>query len=218
MADDFLRRLRRFEKRFFPRYRREYKRLVEDGQSPSTLFIGCSDSRLVPYLLTGAGPGELFLVRNVGSLIPPWDASHGFHGTTAAIEYAVLKLNVREVIVCGHSHCGAVKAMYERPIAEAPHMNRWLDLGRDAVLPLPVSEDVLRRTEQRLIVLQLERLLGYPMVAARVQAGQLFLHGWYYVIEEGKVLVLDAESGRFVAADAAPADPGDDHPGRFQLQ
>ena len=110
--DELLDRLRRFETRFFPRYRREYRRLVEEGQHPSTLFIGCSDSRLVPYLLTGAGPGELFLVRNVGNLIPPWDASHGFHGTTAAIEFAVLKLGVRDIVVCGHSHCGAVKAMY----------------------------------------------------------------------------------------------------------
>ncbi|MBK7793195.1 MAG: carbonic anhydrase [Betaproteobacteria bacterium] len=216
--DDLLDRLRRFETRFFPRYRREYRRLVEEGQHPSTLFIGCSDSRLVPYLLTGAGPGELFLVRNVGNLIPPWDASHGFHGTTAAIEFAVLKLGVRDIVVCGHSHCGAVKAMYEDPIPEAPHMNRWLDLGRDAVLPVVPGEDALRRTEQRLVVLQLERLLGYPMVAARVQEGTLFLHGWYYLIEDGKVLVLDAQSGSFVAADPESGPPGDDPPARYQLQ
>ena len=218
MADDFLRRLRRFETRFFPRYRREYRRLVDEGQHPTTLFIGCSDSRLVPYLLTGTGPGELFLVRNVGNLIPPWDASHGIHGTTAAIEYAVLKLAVHDIIVCGHSHCGAVKAMYEDPIPEAPHINRWLDLGRDAVLPVVPTEEALRRTEQRLVVLQLERLLGYPMVAARVQAGELFLHGWYYLIEEGKVLVLDAQSGTFVPADADPGKPDDEPPEVFQLQ
>lgn len=218
MSDDFLRRLRRFETRFFPRFRREYQRMVEEGQRPSTLFIGCSDSRLVPYLLTGAGPGELFLVRNVGNLIPPWDASHGIHGTTAAIEYAVLKLAVRDIIVCGHSHCGAVKAMYEDPIPEAPHLNHWLELGRDAVLPVVPTEEALRRTEQRLVVLQLERLLDYPMVASRVQDGKLFLHGWYYLIEEGKVLVLNTETGVFEAADPESGNASDDPPAQFQLQ
>lgn len=218
MSDEFLRRLRRFETRFFPRFRREYQRMVDEGQRPSTLFIGCSDSRLVPYLLTGAGPGELFLVRNVGNLIPPWDASHGYHGTTAAIEFAVLKLGVRDIVVCGHSHCGAVKAMYEDPIPDAPHMNRWLELGRDAVLPVVPTEEALRRTEQRLVVLQLERLLGYPMVASRVQEGRLFLHGWYYQIEEGRVLVLDAQTGTFEAADPESGNSSEDPPAQFQLQ
>lgn len=218
MTDDFLHRLRRFETRFFPRYRREYRRLVDEGQRPTTLFIGCSDSRVVPHLLTGAGPGELFLVRNVGNLVPPWDASRGFHGTTAAIEFAVLKLGVRDIVVCGHSDCGAVKAMYEDPIPEAPHLDRWLDLGRDAVLPVVPGPEALRRTEQRLVVLQLERLLGYPMVAARVERGELFLHGWHYLIGEGRVLVLDAASGAFVAADPDAGAPVADPPERFQLQ
>jgi carbonic anhydrase len=219
MADDFVNRLKRFQTRFFPRYRREYRQLVEEGQHPSTLFIGCSDSRLVPYLLTGSGPGELFIVRNVGNLIPPYDASHGYHGTTAAIEYAVLRLGVHDIVVCGHSHCGAVEALYADPVPEAPHMNRWLDLGRDAVLPVTVSDDALRRTEQRSIALQLERLIGYPMVRSRVERGELFLHGWYYVIEEGRVLVLDVEKGAFVATDIAPPEGDAGHgPTVYQLQ
>jgi carbonic anhydrase len=219
MADDLASRLKRFQTRFFPRYRREYRKLVEQGQHPSTLFIGCSDSRLVPYLLTGSGPGELFIVRNVGNLIPPYDASHGYHGTTAAIEYAVLRLGVHDIVVCGHSHCGAIEALYADPVPEAPHMNRWLELGRDAALPVAASEDVLRRTERRSIALQLERLLGYPMVAQRVERGQLFLHGWYYVIEEGRVLVLDVETGTFVPTDIAPPDDDSGHgPTVYQLQ
>jgi len=219
MADDFVNRLKRFQTRYFPRYRREYRQLVEEGQHPSTLFIGCSDSRLVPYLLTGSGPGELFIVRNVGNLIPPYDASHGYHGTTAAIEYAVLRLGVHDIVVCGHSHCGAVEALYADPVPEAPHMNRWLDLGRAAVMPVAVSDDVLRRTEQRSIALQLERLMGYPMVAARVERGELFLHGWYYVIEDGRVLVLDVEKEAFVATDIAPPEGADgQEPTVYQLQ
>ncbi|MBP7960142.1 MAG: carbonic anhydrase, partial [Acidovorax sp.] len=136
MPDELLDRLRRFHDDAFPQYRQQFQDLVDEGQHPTTLFIGCSDSRLVPYLLTGAGPGELFLVRNVGAFIPPYDGSHGHHGTTAAIEFAVLNLKVQRIIVCGHSHCGAIKAMYGEVSPEAPNLERWLDLGREALLPV----------------------------------------------------------------------------------
>ena len=102
--DELLERLQHFHHNAFPQYRAQFQALVQDGQHPTTLFIGCSDSRLLPYLLTGAGPGELFLVRNVGAFVPPYDGSHGHHGTTAAIEYATLTLNVQRIVVCGHSH------------------------------------------------------------------------------------------------------------------
>jgi carbonic anhydrase len=196
--DDILRRLRRFSTKYFPRFRSEFRELVEEGQHPTVLFIGCCDSRVVPYLLMDCGPGELFIVRNVGNLVPPHDASLGYHGTGAAIEFGVLRLSVRHIVVCGHSHCGAIRALYDDPGAQTPHINHWLDLARDAALPVTVSEAALRRTEQRSVVLQLERLMGYPMVAERVARGELFLHGWHYLIEDGCVLTLDVDSGRFV--------------------
>jgi carbonic anhydrase len=203
MSDDIFRRLRRFHTRYFPRLRKQFRNLVDEGQHPTVLFIGCCDSRIVPYLLMDSGPGELFIVRNVGSFVPPFDASHGYHGTAAAIEFAVLNLGVREIIVCGHSHCGAIRALYTELPAEALHMTKWLELGRDAVLPVTLSEEALRRTEQRSVALQLERLMDYPMVRRRVEAGDLYLRGWHYLIEEGKVLVLDVESGHFEPFDAA---------------
>lgn len=196
--DDLLARLARFERNFFPRYEKTYRRLVDEGQQPKTLFIGCSDSRIVPYALMDCGPGELFIARNVGNLVPPWDMSAGFHGTAAAIEFAVLQLQVHNIIVCGHSHCGAIRGLYAPPPAEAHHLLAWLELARDAAVPAPESPQVLRRVEQRSILLQLERLLSYPMVAQRVRDGELFLHGWYSVIEDGRVLVLDTEAGAFV--------------------
>src|SRR5574343_1685063 len=113
MPDELLDRLRRFHNDAFPQYREQFQTLVDEGQHPTTLFIGCSDSRLVPYLLTGAGPGELFMVRNVGALVPPYDGSQGLHGTMAAVEFAVLALKVSHIIVCGQSHCGAIRAVYE---------------------------------------------------------------------------------------------------------
>lgn len=201
--DELLQRLQHFHHNAFPQYREQFQALVDQGQHPTTLFIGCSDSRLLPYLLTGAGPGELFLVRNVGAFVPPYDGSHGHHGTAAAIEFAVLSLAVQRIVVCGHSHCGAIKALYGETPAEAQNLHRWLDLGRDAVLPLPPGADVLRRTEQRAVVLQLERLMDYPMVRRRAQQGSLALHGWHYVIEDGEVHVLDVQSGSFIAASCA---------------
>ena len=201
--DELLQRLRRFHLDEYPQYRERFQALVDDGQHPTTLFIGCSDSRLVPYLLTGAQPGELFLVRNVGAFVPPYDGSHGHHGTAAAIEFAVLSLNVSRIVVCGHSHCGAIKALYGEVSPEAQNLRRWLDLGREAMLPVQPGPDALRRTEQRAVVLQLERLMNYPMVRARVEAGTITLHGWHYVIEEGEVHVFDVRTGGFVAASQA---------------
>jgi len=197
--DNFTRRLRRFRNRYFPRFRQQFRTLVDLGQQPTTLFIGCSDSRVVPYLLTDTGPGELFIVRNVGAFVPPYDASLGHHGTAAGIEYAVVQLGVQSIVVCGHTHCGAIRALYEDLPEDARHLREWLKLGRDATLPVTASPEALYRTEQRSIVLQLERLMDYPMVARRVEAGALFLHGWHYVIEEGKVLVLDVAQGLFVS-------------------
>ncbi|HET6788299.1 MAG TPA: carbonic anhydrase, partial [Aquabacterium sp.] len=157
----------------------------------------------VPYMLTGTGPGELFIVRNVGALVPPYNGLHGLHGTAAAIEYAVLNLHVSHIIVCGHSHCGAVKALYEEISPEAKNLQAWLDLAREAALPVQVSPEALRRTEQRSVVLQLERLMDYPMVRQRVEKREISLHGWHYVIEEGEVYVFDVKSGSFVPASTA---------------
>jgi len=136
--------------------------------------------------------------------VPPYDQSHGFHGTAAAIEFAVLSLNVKRIVVCGHTHCGAIRALYGEVPAAAQNLVRWLDLGREATLPIAdPGPEVLRRTEQRAIVLQLERLMDYPMVRERVEAGSLTLHGWHYVIEDGEVHVFDVRRGGFVPASQA---------------
>ncbi len=198
--DDLLLRLRRFHSDYFPLHQQRFQDLVTEGQHPKTLFIGCSDSRLVPYLLTGAGPGELFIVRNVGAFVPPYGGSHGLHGTTAAIEFAVLSLKVERIIVCGHSHCGAIRVAYEGAPEEAVALKAWLKLADEALLPVQASPEALSRSEQRAVVLQLERLMDYPMVRREVEAGRLTLHGWYYVIEDGEIHVFDAQKGNFVAA------------------
>lgn len=230
MPDELLTRLRRFHEQTFPGIQEQFQDLVEHGQHPHILFIGCSDSRLVPYLLTGTGPGDLFIVRNVAAFVPPHDGMlpvstdsrtvaigqpgdgaylgqarrfTGYHGTAAAIEFAVLNLKVRHIVVCGHSHCGGIRALYDGVPDEAINLAAWLELGREAVLPVQTSPEALRRTEQRAVVLQLERLMDYPMVRDRVARKELALHGWHYVIEDGEVHVFDMKQGRFVPASQA---------------
>jgi carbonic anhydrase len=221
MPDDLLLRLRRFHDHTFPGSEQQFQNLVRDGQHPTILFIGCSDSRLVPYLLTGAGPGELFIVRNVGAFVPPFDGSTGYHGTSAAIEFAVLNLKVSRIVVCGHSHCGAIRAAYEGVSEEAVNLKAWLELAREAVLPVQPGPEALRRTEQRAVVLQLERLMDYPMVRRAVDAGQMTLHGWHYVIEEGEIHVFDVQQGAFVPASVSlhsgtgPYQPYVEHDGQI---
>jgi carbonic anhydrase len=171
MPDELLQRLQRFQTDAFPLQRSHFRLLVDDGQHPMTLFIGCSDSRLVPYLLTGAGPGELFLVRNVGAFVPPHDQSQGFHGTAAAIEFAVLNLSVSAswcAVTATAAHPGLVWRCLtggQAPVAVAGTGPRSRLAGGRA------RPEVLRRTEQRAVVLQLERLMDYPMVRERVEAG-----------------------------------------------
>lgn len=198
MPDHLIEGLRRFRRDVFPRFRSHYERLVSDGQRPSTLFIGCADSRVMPEQFTGAGPGELFHVRNLGAFVPPFESDRGYHGTSAAIEFAALILRVDNVVVCGHTHCSAIRALYEPPQSPTPHIESWLDLAREACVDGPVNESMLRRTEQRSIALQLQRLLTYPELRVRVDDGTVALHGWHYIIEEGTIDILDVELGEFV--------------------
>jgi carbonic anhydrase len=197
MSQQLVEGLQRFRRECFPKYREHYQRLVDKGQSPNTLFIGCADSRVVPDLLTSTLPGDLFVVRNVGNLVPPFEIGGGFHGVSAGIEFATGVLEVKDIVICGHSHCGAIRALFNPPRDDAPHMSKWLELARPAMTTTEMTDESLRQTEMRSIALQVERLLTFPMVRERVERGDTCLHGWYYVIEEGRVLGLDIGTGEF---------------------
>ena len=178
---------------------------MAQGQHPKTLFIGCSDSRLVPYLLTGRRAGRAVHRPQRGRLRPALTTAPprcpgrcGLHGTTAAIEFAVLNLEVERIVVCGHSHCGAIRRGL-RGRAGGGHQPAGLaELAAEAAVAGARLPRGLRRTEQRAVVLQLERLMAYPMVKRRVEAGELTLHGWHYVIEDGEIHVFDAQQGDFL--------------------
>ena len=191
---------------YFKKNKEALLSLVERGQSPKALFIGCSDSRVIPDLMVQSNPGDLFVIRNVGNFVPPYRPDEDFHATASGIEYAVSILEVQEIIICGHTHCGACKALYQT--LEDPslvHTKKWLELGESAktsaILSLGASapkEDLLRLTEKLSVIKQIENLLTYPVVKKRFEKGNLSIHGWYYDIETGYIEYYNADSYEFL--------------------
>ena len=173
------------------------------GQNPETLFITCSDSRIDPNLLTRSQPGDLFILRNAGNIVPPHGAANG--GEAATIEFAVAALGVKDIIICGHSHCGAMKGLLQpEMVASLPAVSSWLShaettrrIVRDNYGHLDGDRLVTATVEENVLV-QLENLRTLPAVASRLVQGDLHLHGWVYKIETGEVFAYDSASGQFV--------------------
>jgi len=194
-----------FQKSYFKKNEEHLLGLAKGGQNPKTLFIGCSDSRVIPDLIVQSQPGDLFVVRNVGNFVAPYKLDEDFHATAAAIEYSIGVLEVSEVIICGHSHCGAIKSLYKTSCdASMIHTAKWLTLGEKAksmaILALGANADtdnLLRATERLSIITQIENLLTYPQVRKRVDEDKLFIHGWYYDIETGAIDYYDPDSYEF---------------------
>lgn len=199
-----------FKNSYFKKHETELVSLAKHGQHPKALFIGCADSRVVPNLITDTPPGDLFVLRNVGNFVAPYKPDEDFHSTAAGIEYAVSALNVSEIIICGHTGCGAIASLYtdieERPFI---HTRKWLSLGSKAkqhsLLALgPDAEhtELLRLTEKLNVIFQIENLLTYPYVKERLDAGNLHIHGWLYDIETGAIEYYDPDTYSFCALDA----------------
>lgn len=208
-----------FRRNLRPSYREKFARLAL-GQSPDCLFFACSDSRVVPNLFASTEPGDLFVVRNVGNIVPPCepdglsltDRSEG-----AAVEFALLVLGVRDIVVCGHSECGAMRALLSDEVPTgSPNLQEWLEIGRAAIPRLdgaPVLAPGLaphNRLSQLNTLMQLENLRTYPAVQARLAAGTLGLHAWWFDLEQAEVQAFDAASGRFRVLGEVPGphDPG----------
>ncbi|MBI5642203.1 MAG: carbonic anhydrase [Deltaproteobacteria bacterium] len=194
----------RFQELFFKKEEDFFKRLSKH-QDPEVLFITCADSRVDPALVTQSKPGELFILRNVGNIIPPYDALKDKNSTAAAIEYAVLVLKVTDIIVCGHSNCGAIKSLFkdERELDATAHLRDWLKLA------MPVKETVCKTfpgsaqdviqtyTEKENVLDQIENIESYPFVEQALKDGSLFLHGWYYDIGTGNMYAYVPNTNRF---------------------
>ena len=192
---------KRFLEEVFPKRRDQYK-LLADRQAPEWLFITCSDSRVLPELILGTGPGDLFITRNAGNVVPI--TTHDVDGVTATIEYAVEVLRVQSAILCGHSDCGALKAALDKPrLEQLPKAHRWLrhvDAAFDHKQPLNPADGEhaeLAALIRGNVVAQLGNFRHQPSVERAVAEGRLTVHGWYYDILSGRIEQYDEELGRF---------------------
>jgi carbonic anhydrase len=190
-----------FRAGYFAKHQQLFEQLATAGQKPETLFITCCDSRVVPNLITQAAPGELFIVSNIGNMIPGPDLPGG---TSAAIEYAVEVLGVQNIIVCGHTQCGAMQAVLEpERVEHLPSVRRWIARAlrvRQAILERygHLSEDAkLTAAVEENVLVQLEHLREFPFIAERLDAGTLYLSGWVYHIGRGEVYDYDPDAGEF---------------------
>lgn len=194
-----------FQELHHEKYKKEVDITIKNGQHPQVMFVGCSDSRVTPDLMLNTKPGDMFILRNVGNFVPPFKHDEDFHGSAAAIEYAVSVLNVKHIIICGHSYCGACKSLYQDipDEIEMVHVKTWLKLGAKAKEiamtngPFKTDFDKFRATEKASIEFQLSNLLTYPEVQKRVDNGSLKIHGWYYKIEDGSLEYYDSKSDSF---------------------
>ena len=194
-----------FKQTYFKNHEEHLLKLAHEGQNPRTLFIGCSDSRVIPDLIVQSQPGDLFVIRNVGNFVAPYKPDEDFHSTASGIEYAIGVLEVSEIIICGHSHCGAIASLYQNTCQTTMvHTAKWLTLGEKAktmaLQALDAStphEDLLRATERLSIITQIENLLTYPYVKKLVEEQKLFIHGWYYDIQTGAIEYYDPSDYQF---------------------
>ncbi len=203
--------IHQFQSSIFGQHRELFQRLA-NGQTPETLFITCSDSRINPNLITQTEPGDLFILRNAGNIIPPYGAAHG--GEEATVEFAITALGVKEIVLCGHSHCGAIKGLlHPETLTEMPSVKTWLGHA-EATRRIVAEKYADRKGAAQLttaieenVLVQLENLRTHPAVAARLASGKLRLYGWVYKIETGEIYSYDPAKGQFTLVNEASGVP-----------
>jgi carbonic anhydrase len=208
-VEKILEGLYRFRKEVYPGQRKHFESLA-NRQDPEVLFITCSDSRIVPNLITQTEPGDLFIIRNAGNIVPPYGEVQG--GVSATIEYAILALGVKHIIICGHSDCGAMKGiLHPEKLSDMPTVAGWLKHGDAArrvvndAYPGLEDEEKLPVITRENVAAQLRNLMTHPSVAARMTRGELTLHGWIYNIRTGDVQIYEWQSSSFITLkDATP--------------
>lgn len=196
--------IRSFQARVFPEHREHFEAL-RGGQQPQVLFITCADSRIDPALVTQTDPGEVFVLRNAGNFVPPWNGDGGAEAAT--IEYALSVLGIPDVVVCGHSHCGAMQAVLDPDSAEAlPAVRQWIEHGRPALDRIPESGpfgDPLLDAVAANVRVQIDHLKTHPSVASGLGEERVRLHGWLYRFETGEIFEVDERTrARALGAEA----------------
>jgi carbonic anhydrase len=190
----------------FAAERSRYEMLAETGQQPEIMVVGCVDSRVSPEVIFDASPGEMFVARNVANLVPPFETGGEYHGTSAALEFAVQALKVKHIVILGHARCGGVAAFAGAgaPLSPGDFIGRWVSLIAPAAerlgKPDAASEDYITRLELATIELSLANLMTFPCVKILVEKGRLHLHGAYFGVATGTLLIRDPETGAFAPA------------------
>jgi carbonic anhydrase len=204
--DRLIKGFRQFRAQYWPSHESLFGSLVERGQSPTALVIACSDSRIDPHLIFQTDPGDIFVVRNVANLVPPYSPDAEYHGTSAAVEFAVRNLKVEHVIVLGHSCCGGVGALLRGPDGSFDFISHWMEIAESARARAAeraregMDSDRLHRCcEHDVVRVSLDNLRSFPWLRQRLEAGDLKLHGMYFNIENGDLEVLDPTTGEFVS-------------------
>jgi carbonic anhydrase len=181
-----------------------YRELSERGQSPEIMVIGCCDSRVSPEVIFDAGPGELFVVRNVANLVPPYAPDGAAHGVSAALEFAVQVLRVKHIVVLGHAQCGGIKALVQdsAPLSPGDFIGKWMSLLNSTLENTPRGstedfQDFVSRLEKKAVTTSLNNLMTFPCVRILAERGKLHLHGAYFGVAQGSLAVLDRASGEF---------------------
>jgi len=196
---------RKFKSGRWPEERAHYEELASKGQSPNYLVIACSDSRADPATIFSASPGELFVVRNVAGIVPPCESDNGHRGTSAALAFAVVQLNVKEIVVLGHAQCGGIAAALDNKlVANVPFISHWIELLNPAIEHSAHIEDHRMRhvmMERDSVRLSLQNLMTFGFVEDRVKAGTLKLSGARFGIADGKLEVLDTTRDEFVSVE-----------------
>lgn len=194
-----------FRKQYFSSGNTLYDTLTRNGQRPKALMIACSDSRVDPAIMLNSQPGDLFVVRNVANLVPPYEPDGAYHGTSAALEFAVRDLGIRHIIVCGHAQCGGVTALLQNPHSSSEHsfIHTWMRLAEPArqhVLQHHRDEPLERQVtlcSQYAVIQALKHLETFPWIAERLAQGKMFLHGWYFDLAQGLLYAYKKTSGQF---------------------
>ena len=196
----------RFRNDAFGNYRKLFRKLSQEGQNPHTLFITCSDSRVLAELITQSKPGDLFVVKNVGNIVPPASVKGDTNSTAAAIEFAVENLRVSDIVICGHSQCGAISALLgNTPVGKnTPHLRDWLHLAEPVMDTLKKEYGHLKSANEREtaaaeenVLFGLDNLHSYPCVQERLMDGTLRLHGWFFQIATAELFAFDPETRQF---------------------
>ena len=195
---------RAFTTQRLPTEQSRYRELSERGQSPAVMVVGCCDSRVSPEVIFDAGPGELFVVRNVANLVPVFQPDGGAHGVSAALEYAVQVLRIKHIVVLGHAQCGGIRAFIDDidPLSPGDFIGRWMAMfikpgEKVSQRERETRQDFTTRIEKAAVFRSLENLMTFPFVSSRVERGEMELHGAYFGVAEGSLFVLDPEAKEF---------------------